>query len=104
MQLVSKGNTNRLWLASTSNGSEKFKYEPSPLEIETARRATAAIGALYNEVDITFSAQGPVIIENNPTPNYVQGEDRHMVEKAAMLINDKMQTGSLGSLRYAGKK
>lgn len=65
------------WLASTSSGSKKSHYNPSEEEINLAIKATTAIGAIYNEVDITFTSDGPAVIENNPTPNCVQGEDIH---------------------------
>ena len=73
------------WLASVARGSQSMEYNPSHEEIELAKKATEAIGAIWNEVDITFSENGPVIIENNPTPNFVSyAEER--IKKAADLV------------------
>lgn len=78
------------WLASTSNGSKKEKYSPSKEEIGLAIKATKSIGAIFNEVDMTFTDKGPAIIENNPTPNYVKGEDlKDKLLIAAELIKNK---------------
>jgi ribosomal protein S6--L-glutamate ligase/gamma-F420-2:alpha-L-glutamate ligase len=74
------------WLASTSNGSIKRPYQPSDNEIAVAIAATNSIGALFNEVDMAFTEKGPVIIENNPTPNYVENEDDHMIDNAVKHI------------------
>ena len=74
------------WLASTSNGSIKKPYQPSDEEIAVAIAATNSIGALFNEVDMAFTEKGPVIIENNPTPNYIENEDNHMVSNATEHI------------------
>ena len=63
------------WLASRSRGSSCFAYSPKPDEVALAVAATAAIGADINEVDMTFAAAGPVIIENNPTPQYISELD-----------------------------
>lgn len=67
--LISEGDED-VWLASLSKGSKLMEYSPSEEEIEIAKNATKSIGALFNEVDMTFTNKGPIIIENNPTPNY----------------------------------
>ncbi|MFT4309199.1 MAG: ATP-grasp domain-containing protein [Candidatus Woesearchaeota archaeon] len=77
------------WLASVSNGSQIISYSPSEEEIELAIKATSAIGALFNEVDMTFSSKGPTIIENNPSPNYDPGEEE-LIDKAVSLILAKI--------------
>lgn len=59
------------WLGSHSMGSELISYTPSNEVIDLAVRATRSIGALFNEADIVLTEQGPVIIENNPTPNFI---------------------------------
>lgn len=58
------------WLASISRGSELVEYSPSELEINKAKEASRAIGAEFNEMDILFGENGPVIVEHNPTPVY----------------------------------
>lgn len=58
------------WIASHTLGSVYESYQPTDREIEVALAATTAIGADCNQVDMAFSAEGPVIIENNPTPQF----------------------------------
>lgn len=80
-----------LWLASVSRGSKKENYDPSDEEIALAKTATGAINAVFNEVDLTFTEEGPVIIENNPTPNYLEGQDEEKISGAVNLIVKKIQ-------------
>ncbi|MAE13187.1 hypothetical protein CMO92_01360 [Candidatus Woesearchaeota archaeon] len=73
------------WLASVKLGSRMINYDPTPEEVALAISASNAIGAIFNEVDMTQTEKGPAIIENNPTPNYDETEiDR--VAKAVDLI------------------
>lgn len=58
------------WIASHTLGSVYERYEPARREIEVAMAATDAIGADCNQVDVAFATEGPVIIENNPTPQF----------------------------------
>ena len=58
------------WIASISNGSQLVEYVPDQKEVELAIKATESIGASFNVVDMTFTRNGPMIIENNPTPGY----------------------------------
>ncbi len=61
------------WLASVSLGSVALNsYESSQEEIELAKKATLAIGATFNIVDLMLTDNGPCLIENNPTPQYVE--------------------------------
>ena len=79
------------WLSSWCNGSKIGLYSPSPEEIAVAIRASAAIGSLFNEMDLCFSAKGPVIIENNPTPQFLEGDsdDLQRLTTAVDLIMQK---------------
>jgi len=86
--LIQAGSSEDSWLASVARGSDMFDYEPKPEEVAVALKATKAIGALFNEVDIAFTKDGLAIIENNPTPNYDETE-LHRVESVASLIVDK---------------
>ena len=81
------------WFASTSKGSQEGPYTPTQEEIAIARRASTAIGSLFNEMDICFADRGPVIIENNPTPNYTKGDshDLKRLTKAVELIIKKYE-------------
>ena len=70
------GNTRTLvdgWLGSRSKGSkiEVLKDYPEGLE-EIAIKATKAIGAKINSLDIVKTNKGYSIIENNPTPSFNQ--------------------------------
>lgn len=69
--LVARGNEPP-WVASLSLGSRFSPYVPDERELQIARAATAAIGADCNDVDMAFGEAGPVIIENNPTPQLAQ--------------------------------
>ena len=84
------------WLASTTNGSQEGPYSPKSNEIAVAIQSSAAIGALFNEMDVCFSAEGPVIIENNPTPNYIEGDsdDLQRLTTAVDLIMQKYDMSS----------
>lgn len=84
--LISEKSDEPLWLASLSKGSTRIERVATEEEIDLAMRATKSIGALFNEVDITYGEDGPVIIENNPTPNYNEGEDEERVACAVDLI------------------
>lgn len=58
------------WLGSASHGSACDSHDPTPDEIALALSASAAIEADCNEVDLLWTETGPVIVENNPTPQY----------------------------------
>ena len=74
--LVPKNENEAPWIASASNGSVvKSIDENIPDDVaEIALNSTKAIKASLNEVDILISKDGPVVIENNPTPNYTTSE------------------------------
>lgn len=59
------------WMGSISKGSKAYQLTEIPSEIENlAIRATNSIAATVNGVDIIMGKDGPVVIENNPTPNF----------------------------------
>ena len=64
------------WFSSVSKGSERMSFEASEEDKRIAIQASNLIGAEYNVVDIMFSEEGPVVIENNPTPNYVNNDEQ----------------------------
>ncbi|MGK0209403.1 MAG: RimK family alpha-L-glutamate ligase [Patescibacteria group bacterium] len=69
--LITKNDNEEPWFASVSSGSVIEHLNIIPKEIEDiAIRSTKAIKAVLNEVDIIMGEDGPVIIENNPTPNF----------------------------------
>lgn len=58
------------WLASSKRGSKDFSFQATEEQIAMAKKATRAIGAFVNEVDVCLTENGPIIIENNPTAQY----------------------------------
>lgn len=59
------------WMGSISKGSKAYQLTEIPPEIENlAIKATNSIAATINGVDIIMGEDGPVVIENNPTPNF----------------------------------
>lgn len=63
------------WVGSVSLGSTIGEYSPGEEEIALAARATEAIGATINEVDLMATEAGFVVIENNPTPGFIAGDE-----------------------------
>ncbi len=74
--LVDRENQGISWLGSCNHGSKIIDYVPSEEEKRLAVLSTKAIGAKLNEVDMQLTENGPVIIENNPTPGYDEGEEK----------------------------
>lgn len=70
--LIGTPNCLEPWLGSLSQGSIFVKHIPTTEEIAIALTATRTLGALINEVDLVATDNGPVVIENNLTPNYTR--------------------------------
>ncbi|OOZ39218.1 hypothetical protein BOW53_12610 [Solemya pervernicosa gill symbiont] len=89
--LISNSAAERPWIGSLSRGSQRGDYTPSKVEIELAIRASNAIGATLNEVDMIYTEQGPIVIENNPTPTYFENADEqklaYSIERLATGLN-----------------
>ncbi len=73
--LVSKNGDGKSWMGSCNHGSKIIPYDALEEERNLAVLASKAIGANLNEVDIQITKNGPVVIENNPTPGYDEGEE-----------------------------
>lgn len=58
------------WMGSRCLGSKCEAYSLSNEEINLALNATKAIEADFNVLDVVIGKNGPVIIENNTTPNF----------------------------------
>jgi glutathione synthase/RimK-type ligase-like ATP-grasp enzyme len=59
------------WMGSISKGSKAFHLTSIPTDMEKlAIEASKSIDAIINGVDIVVGKDGPVVIENNPTPNF----------------------------------
>jgi len=69
-------NDNIYWMGSCNHGSEIIEYTANEEEKKLAVATSNAIGAVLNEVDIQITSNGPIVIENNPTPCYDHGEER----------------------------
>jgi len=79
-KLVSSNSEDK-WLASQANGSKECLYEATADEKILGENSTNAIGAEFNEIDMAFGEnQEMVIIENNPTPNFMFPEDDDLLE------------------------
>lgn len=91
------------WLGSVSAGSTFEPHEPSPAEIALAQRATRALGADINEVDMLDTPEGLTVIENNPTPGYIEGDEIYVNGLVDALANGDVFKGkqppSLGEAR-----
>ena len=59
------------WLGSRSSGSQTAITWQLPMDVEDlCLRASQAIDAYLNCLDVVISEKGPVVIENNSTPNF----------------------------------
>jgi glutathione synthase/RimK-type ligase-like ATP-grasp enzyme len=58
------------WIGSGALGATAVALNPAQEWIDLAARATVAIDALINELDMVVAADGPYVIENNPTPAF----------------------------------
>jgi RimK family alpha-L-glutamate ligase len=58
------------WLASVSKGSKRVNCDISEIENDLGLKVSRLINSDFNVVDLMFTEKGPVVIENNPTPNY----------------------------------
>jgi len=59
------------WMGSISKGSKAFHLTSITTDIEKlAIEASKSIGAVINGIDIVVGKDGPVVIENNLTPNF----------------------------------
>ena len=92
--LVDKGDSGELWMGSCHHGSRIIEYKPSEEEKRLAVLASNAIGAKLNEVDIQITKNGPVIIENNPTPGYDEGEERWIELITTYIFDNHLQNGN----------
>lgn len=59
------------WLGSRSSGSKikVLKKVPRPV-LDLALKASKTIDSYINSLDIVMTSEGPIVIENNPTPNF----------------------------------
>lgn len=74
-----KHKSNSRWLASASKGSVKIDYQAGEEEIKMSLKTSQLLDAHFNTLDIMYTKNGPIIIENNPTPNYFVNEEENIV-------------------------
>ncbi|GEM_PF-1407218 len=102
--LVRTEENGQKWLASVSNGSRIIPYEKTPEDIKkVAIEGSKAIDAVYNAVDIALTERGPVIIEDNPTPNFINDPDRPEDTKEDKKNMEKLINGFLGYIKEREK-
>jgi RimK family alpha-L-glutamate ligase len=82
-----KRNGEKPWMGSCHYGSQIIPYQASEEECRVAVSASEAIQARLNEVDIQITEEGPIVIENNPTPGYDRGEE-HWIKLIVDHISD----------------
>lgn len=102
---ITRNSTDK-WMASTSGGSKEFEFEPTKEEIELAKKANKAIGALFSESDVIMTNEGPYIIEVNPTPGYFVEdlEDIKRMESVVNTISTKVKPKKLIIVEVRGKE
>jgi len=84
-------NSEDAWLASCTKGSVEGIYNAEEPEKKISLKASESIGSEFNELDIMFTENGPVVIENNPTPNYFdEPEDRKRIIQFTEIILKKL--------------
>lgn len=66
------------WIGSNELGSAVVDYQADAQAIELARNASRAVGSCINEVDLLFTKDGPVVIENNLTPNFSASKQAYL--------------------------
>lgn len=74
------------WVGSIGKGSVLVPYEPSAEVLDLAFRTTEIIGAELNEVDLITTADGPVVIEVNPTPAFVPEDVPGKIDEVLTLL------------------
>ena len=85
--LVPKNGGDESWMGSCNHGSKIIPYIASEEECNLAVLASKAIGANLNEVDIQITENGPIVIENNPTPGYDEGEENWVKLIVSHIVN-----------------
>jgi glutathione synthase/RimK-type ligase-like ATP-grasp enzyme len=77
--LVATASGEQPWIGSGDLGSVFSPYQPTEAEIQLAIKASCAMGAIINEVDLLVTDNGPLVIENNLTPNF-RPKKQHYLE------------------------
>ena len=85
--LVAKDGGEEFWMGSCNHGSKIIPYQATEEECNLAVLASKAIGANLNEVDIQITENGPIVIENNPTPGYDEGEENWVKLIVSHIVN-----------------
>lgn len=91
MRRVAQGNS---FLSNLSQGAAGENYTPSDIEQHLAVAATKAHGLEYAGVDIIDSANGPLILEVNPSPGFIISKVTG-VDVAALIVKNCMKRNEL---------
>jgi glutathione synthase/RimK-type ligase-like ATP-grasp enzyme len=79
------------WLGSIERGSNRRAVRPFEPALESiAIAASIAIDAKINAVDAMIDGEGPIIIENNPTPAFRHGIDEALGIDPTTELGDRI--------------
>ena len=74
------------WRSNAARGGTATAYDPSPAERHLAVAAAEALGLGHCGVDLVAAADGPVVLEVNPTPGFVCLEEATGVDVARAIV------------------
>lgn len=74
------------WRSNTARGGSAEAYRASAEEAAAAVAAAAALGLGYCGVDLAAGADGPVVLEVNPTPGFVRLERATGIDVAGAVV------------------
>jgi len=75
------------WRSNSARGGTAVAHRASRDEADLARRAVEVLGLGHAGVDLLPTADGPVVLEVNPTPGFRRLEDATGVDVAAALVS-----------------
>ncbi len=75
------------WRSNSARGGTAVAHRASRDEADLARRAVDILGLGHAGVDLLPTADGPVVLEVNPTPGFRRLEDATGVDVAAALVS-----------------
>jgi RimK family alpha-L-glutamate ligase len=74
------------WRSNSARGGSATAHDPSPEERDLAVAAARALGLGHCGVDLVTTADGPVILEVNPTPGFLRLEEASGVDVARAIV------------------
>jgi RimK family alpha-L-glutamate ligase len=76
------------WRSNAARGGDATAHRPEPHEIEMAIAAAASLGLGQCGVDLVESADGPIVLEVNPTPGFRRLEAATGIDVARALVSN----------------